>query len=89
MKKQEVKLEFDVNCQGSQGDTYRTYLNDELLSERQWRFTKDYKLTENAPLKVESGKYTLRIERVEPATGIFTINNIKVNTRDVEATFYI
>lgn len=77
MEKHKIKLTFDVHCEGSQGDSYRIYLGKDLLTERTWRWvpSKTY-LQEVAPLKLTSGEYDLRVERVEPASGVFTLNNI-------------
>jgi len=85
MKKQEIKLTFEVHCEGSQGDSYRIYLNKDLLTERTWRWvpSKTY-LREVAPLKLTSGEYNLQIERVEPATGVFTISNLKADGAKVD-----
>lgn len=84
MEKHEVNLEFEVHCEGSQGDVYRAWLGKHLLSERQWRWnpTQTY-LIEHAPLRIDKGEYDLRLERVEPGTGVFTINNIKVKGAQV------
>lgn len=85
MEKHEVKLEFEVHCEGSQGDVYRAWLGKHLLSERQWRWVPgETYLIEHAPLKIAEGEYDLRLERVEPGTGVFTINNIKVNNARVD-----
>lgn len=85
MEKQEVKLTFEVHCEGSQGDSYRLYLGKDLLTERTWRWTpKHTYLREVAPLKLLRGEYDLRIERVEPGSGVFTISNIKVENARVD-----
>jgi len=77
MEKQEIKLTFEVHCEGSQGDSYRIYLGKDLLTERTWRWApKKTYLREVAPLKLLCGEYDLRIERVEPATGVFTLDNL-------------
>lgn len=77
MEKREVKLEFEVHCEGSQGDSYRLYIGKDLLTERTWRWSpKSTYLREVAPLKLPHGEYDLRIERVEPATGVFTLDNL-------------
>ena len=80
MKKMEVKLKFEVHCEGSMGDSYRLYLGKDLLTERTWRFppATTY-LIENAPLKLSKGEYDLRIETVQPGTGRFTIKNINTH----------
>lgn len=80
MTKMEVKLTFEVHCEGSMGDVYRLYLGKDLLTERQWRYppATTY-LIENAPLKLHKGDYDLRIETVQPGTGTFTIKNINID----------
>mgnify|MGYP000185695736 CR=1 FL=1 len=77
MEKQEIKLTFEVHCEGSQGDSYRLYLGKDLLTERTWRWSPNQTyLREVAPLKLPRGEYDLRVERVEPATAVFTLNNL-------------
>ena len=77
--KHDVKLKFEVHCEGSMGDVYRLYLGKDLLTERQWRYppATTY-LVENAPVRLTQGEYDLRIETVQPGTGTFTIKNVDV-----------
>lgn len=43
---------------------YRLYVNDELMSERSWRWTDCY-LVEELQISAEPGTYTLRYELVD------------------------
>ena len=80
MNKMDIKLQFEVHCEGSMGDVYRLYLGPTLLTERQWRYPPDTTyLIENAPLRLHKGEYDLRIETVQPGTGRFTIKNINIH----------
>ena len=77
--KHDVKLKFEVHCEGSMGDAYRLYLGKDLLTERQWRYPPETTyLVENAPVRLAQGEYDLRIETVQPGTGTFTIKNVDV-----------
>lgn len=77
MEKQEIKLTFEVHCEGPQGESYRLYLGKDLLTERTWRWAPNQTyLREVAPLKLARGEYDLRVERVEPATAVFTLYNL-------------
>lgn len=85
MEKQEIDLKFEVHCENSQGDVYRTYLGKHLLSERHWRWETDTTyLIEVAPVKLIPGEYNLRIETVKPGTGTFKIKNVQVNEATVQ-----
>jgi len=48
----------------SQLPIYRLYVNDELMSERSWRWTDCY-LVEELQISAEPGTYTLRYELVD------------------------
>ena len=77
MNKRDINLTFNVHCKGSQGDSYRVYLGKDLLTERTWRWSPATTyLKETAPVRLLPGTYDLKIERVEPGTGVFSITDI-------------
>lgn len=85
MEKQEIDLKFEVHCEQSQDDVYRTYLGKHLLSERHWKWETDtYYLLEIAPVKLKPGEYDLRIETVKPGKGIFKIKNVQAKDATVQ-----
>ena len=68
MEKQEIDLKFEVHCEQSQDDVYRTYLGKHLLSERHWKWETDtYYLLEIAPVKLKM--YKLRMQRYKIKQG--------------------
>jgi hypothetical protein len=66
MSKTYVRVLSNIDCdwEGLQ-PTYRLYVNDELFSERTWRWTDSY-LQEILQVSAEPGEYHLRYELVEP-----------------------
>ena len=60
MAKQFIRLLCDINCEWeSFQPIYRTYVNNELFAERQWRWTDSY-LQELLQIEAEPGEYTIR-----------------------------
>jgi len=59
---------------------YRLYVDDELLTERTYRF-KNTELTlgERMPLNISAGVHYMRIVNVYPERGTFKVANFKVN----------
>ena len=56
---------------------YRVYVNDELFSEREWRWTDCY-LTEILQIQAPPGRYVVRIEPVGRNLATFTTRNHRV-----------
>jgi hypothetical protein len=78
MTKQFVRILCDVDCEweGLQ-PIYRAYVNNELFTERTWRWTDCY-LEEEFQLEAEPGDYTIRYELVPPHLAQLTVTNIRV-----------
>lgn len=78
MAKQFIRLLCDINCEWeSFQPIYRTYVNDELFAERQWRWTDSY-LQELLQIEAEPGEYTIRHELVPPHLAQLTVSNMRV-----------
>jgi hypothetical protein len=78
MAKQFIRLLCDINCEWeSFQPIYRTYVNDELFAERQWRWTDSY-LEELLQIEAEPGEYTIRHELVPPHLAQLTVSNMRV-----------
>jgi len=78
MSKQFVRVLCDVNCDWeSFAPTYRAYVNDELFTERTWRWT-DCWLEEMFQILAEPGEYHIRYELVPPHLAKLTITNWRV-----------
>jgi len=74
-----VRVLADVDCEW-EGlmPTYRVYVNDELFTERTWRWT-DHYLEEMLQIEAEPGKYWLRWELVKPCLAKLSVTNVRVD----------
>ena len=78
MAKNFVRVLCDVNCDWEGLDpVYRLYVNDELFTERQWRW-KDCYLEELLQISACPGEYEIRHELVPPHLAKMTVSNIRV-----------
>jgi hypothetical protein len=79
MSKKFVRVLADVDCEW-EGlmPTYRVYVNDELFTERTWRWT-DHYLEEMLQIEAEPGKYWLRWELVKPCLAKLSVTNVRVD----------
>lgn len=63
---------FEVDCEWEGiNPVYRVYVNDELFTERTWRWTDCY-LRENICISAVPGQYRVRLEPVGPQIARFT-----------------
>ena len=78
MTKKFVRVLADIDCSWEGLDpAYRVYVNDELFTERTWRWTGAY-LEENLQIEAEPGEYQLRWELVPPHLAELTVSNIRI-----------
>jgi len=75
---QYVQAVFDLDCEW-QGlpPVYRIYVNDELFTEREWRWTEHY-LEEILQLQVMPGVYKVRLDPVGPNMASFRCSNHRI-----------
>lgn len=79
MNKKFVRVLADVHCDWEGLDPiYRVYINDELFTERTWRWTDAY-LEEMLQIEAEPGRYNLRWELVSPHLAQLNVENIRVD----------
>jgi hypothetical protein len=79
MTKKFVRVLADVHCSWEGLDPiYRVYVNDELFTERTWRWTDAY-LEEMLQIEAEPGMYDLRFELVPPCLAELTVQNVRVD----------
>ena len=76
-----VHVTFELWCEWSNSPpVYRIYINDELLTERDYFFdNKEVYLEEHAPLLTSAGAHYLKIVNLTPKDGDFVIKNFKIN----------
>ena len=73
-----VKAVFDLDCDWEGlPPVYRVYVNDELFSERTWRWTDQY-LEEMLQILAPPGRYHVRVESVGPNLAQFRSSNHRV-----------
>jgi len=78
MSKQFICVLYDIDCEWESFEPiYRTYVNDELFSERTWRWTQHY-LEEMLQIEAEPGEYVIRHELVPPHLATLTVSNMRV-----------
>jgi hypothetical protein len=79
MTKQFIRVLYDIDCEWESFEPiYRTYVNDELFSERTWRWTEHY-LEELLQIQAEPGEYVIRHELVAPHLATLTVSNMRVD----------
>lgn len=80
MIKLEIDLFAELNPKFSEGIPYRLYINDELMTERDYIWNNEtHYLTEVVPLFLDPGIHTINIENLKPKNGSLMINTIRVN----------
>jgi hypothetical protein len=73
-----VKAVFDLDCDWEGlPPVYRIYVNDELFTERTWRWTEHY-LEEILQIQAAPGRYRVRVEPVGPNLARFLADNHRV-----------
>lgn len=78
MSKQFICVLYDIDCEWESFEPiYRTYVNNELFSERTWRWTEHY-LEEMLQIEAEPGEYVIRHELVPPHLATLTVSNMRV-----------
>jgi len=84
MSKTYVRVLSNIDCdwEGIR-PVYRLYVNDELFSERTWRWTDSY-LQEILQVSAEPGEYRLRYELVEPHLAQLRVGTLTADLGPVE-----
>jgi len=85
MSEKFIRVLFDlkverINNQGKPG--YRLYINNELFTERNWRWPQTCIVEELLQIKAVPGKYKVRIEKCHPTKARFNISNMRVDLGD-------
>lgn len=77
-----VRVLFNLDCdwEGPR-PSYRVYLDDELFTERTWRWTEHY-LQELMQIKAPPGKYQIRVEPIQPCLATFKASDFWVELGD-------
>jgi hypothetical protein len=74
-----VRVLADVDCDWEGlNPIYRVYVNNELFTERTWRWTDCY-LEEMLQIEANPGEYDLRWELVPPHLAQLKVKNIRVD----------
>lgn len=73
-----VKAVFDLDCDWEGlPPSYRIYVDDELFTERTWRWTSEY-LEEILQIQAPPGKYQIRLEPIGPNLAQFHQRNFRI-----------
>lgn len=70
-----VKAFIEIDCQWEGLEpAYRVYVNDELFTERGWRWS-DAHIKETLQILAPPGRYNIRLEPVQPTLAEFVVFN--------------
>jgi hypothetical protein len=84
MSKKYVCIAADVHCDWEGlNPSFRVYVNDELFTERTWRWTDSY-LEESLQIESDPGIYNIRYELVPPHLAHLTVKNSRVSVGPAE-----
>jgi len=80
-----VKVRFEVRCKWEAfPPQYRIYLNDELFTERTFKYNDNTYIKEMLQVKAVPGVYEFCLERLEPSIGEFTVSNPHIELGDAK-----
>lgn len=75
---------MDIDCEWEGLEpAYRVYVNDELFTERTWRWTDSY-INETLQISAVPGVYSIRLEPVLPNLARFSVVNRGVEVGPAE-----
>ena len=79
MEKQfvQVACNVHVNWSGAASPSYRVYVNNELFTERNWKWP-GYFLEEIIQIEAVPGKYRIKYELVQPHRAVLSVTNMRV-----------
>jgi hypothetical protein len=78
VKKHFVLASFDINCSWAEiPPVYRVYVNDELFTEREWRWH-DHYLTETLQILATTGLYKIVVEPINNKNFQMNTSNYKI-----------
>lgn len=72
-------LEIDISCDPQTiefNPVYRLYINDTLLSERNYTWDSTHFIREHVFVKLPDGKHSVRIETLKNQPGFFRIHKV-------------
>lgn len=79
-----VKAYLEIDCQWEGLEpAYRVYVDDELFTERTWRWNDAY-IKETLQILAAPGQYKIRLEPVKPTLAQFTVFNHGVDVGPAE-----
>ena len=87
MHTKDIQITCNIHCEGLQGEVYRLFLDNDLITERGWRWdTKTHYLQENVALRLLPGDHILSIAGVGSPTS-FMLSNLKIERGAAKADF--
>jgi len=74
-----IRAVFDIECQWvTTPPIYRIYVNDELFSEKEWRWSNNNYLEQLLQIQAPPGKYIVRVDTLNPNQARFTTSNHRI-----------
>lgn len=79
MEKRFVQVESNIHIDwsGNRAPVYRLYVNDELFTERVWRW-RNCSLDELIQIEAVPGKYRIKYELVQPHNACISVTEMKI-----------
>ena len=92
-----VSLEVEIRCAcQAPNSIYRIYIDNELLTERTWRYDSSIAVNEHIQVNLYIGQHKLRLEPVNCSQTNFSLHQFKINNfllhpavRGLETTFVV
>lgn len=83
MEKKFVKATFNLHCdKRDTAPAYRIFFNDELFTERTWRWDPNFYLKQILQIEAVPGEYTVKITSVNAEFSVFCVENHGVDYGD-------
>jgi len=85
MEEKFIRILFDLKVErlnNQEKPGYRLYINDELFTERNWRWPQTCIVEELLQIKAVPGKYKVKIKKSYPTKVRFNISNMRVDLGD-------
>ena len=73
----QVACKVHINWSGLRAPSYRLYVNNELFTERTWKW-RNVALDELIQLEVPAGKYKIIYELLDKKDAVMTVENMRV-----------
>lgn len=78
MKQVELTCEVFI-IEEAENQSYRLYIDDNLITERTWIWSAQYRIKEHVYVDIEPGEHTIRVESVDKKFTKFFVNALHLD----------